>query len=243
MKKEEEFDKIEDFEEVLKRKFDEVVVPDYMFDTSKIFKRVQELKKKRRRRFIRIASIVVIILVASLAVVSVHFIKNDGKVDNVGATEGNEGNDAEKGSAIVGKVNLDLFDLNMVNQEFDNVCSVKVKEILGYEIIDGVPSTRLKAQVLDNYYNNVEGDVEMIVPGGVFTVKEIIKGVNTNNNEEIKKYKEEDKVGVTCYNEIYIPMAEKGKVYLTTLDEKDGVFYVCNNLKYGFKEFDAEKIK
>lgn len=36
-----------DIEKLLKRKYDEIVVPDYMFDTSKVFERVEKLRKKR----------------------------------------------------------------------------------------------------------------------------------------------------------------------------------------------------
>jgi len=117
---------------------------------------------------------------------------------------------------------------------------VKAEEILDYKIIDGVPSTKLKAQIIEDFVDNVEGDVEMIVPVGVFTVKEIKKVPNIEENEEIKNYKDEEKVNVTCYNNIYIPMAEVGKTYLTTVREDENGSYVCTDLKYGFKEYDIE---
>jgi len=236
----------EDIEAELKRKYDEIVVPDRIFDTTKIIQRVQEERRKRKLKIQRtVACVVTLVLVVSLAIVGVSLKINYDRTkdinNNVGATENNENKNIENqipevsGSIVLNNIN-DYSSLT----SYDRVMIVKAEEILDYKIIDGVPSTKLKAQIIEDFVDNVEGDVEMIVPGGVFTVKEIKKVPNIEENEEIKNYKDEEKVNVTCYNNIYIPMAEVGKTYLTTVREDENGSYVCTDLKYGFKEYDIE---
>lgn len=236
----------EDIEEELKRKYDEIVVPDRIFDTTKIIQRVQEERRKRKLKIQRtVACVVTLVLVVSIAIVGVSLKINYDRTkdinNNVGATENNENKNTENqipevsGSIVLNNIN-DYSSLT----SYDKVMIVKAEEILDYKIIDGVPSTKLKAQIIEDFVDNVEGDVEMIVPGGVFTVKEIKKVPNIEENEEIKNYKDEEKVNVTCYNNIYIPMAEVGKTYLTTVREDENGLYVCKDLKYGFKEYDIE---
>lgn len=236
----------EDIEEELKRKYDEIVVPDRIFDTTKIIQRVQEERRKRKLKIQRtVACVVALVLVVSLAIVGVSLKINYDKTKNIdnnmGATENNENKITEnKIPEVSGSIVLNSTEFYAQGDLCDYMYVAEVKEILNYEIIDDVPSTRIKAKVIENIVDNVEGDVEMIVPGGVFTVKEIKKIPNIEENEEIKKYKDEEKVNVTCYNEIYIPMAEIGKTYLTTVREDENGLYVCTDLKYGFKEYDIE---
>lgn len=234
----------EDIEEELKRKYDEIVVPDRIFDTTKIIQRVQEERRKRKLKIQRtVACVVTLILVVSLAVVGVSLKINYDKTKNIdnnmGATENNENIENEI-PEVSGSIVYNNTKFYGKNTSCDYVYVAEVKEILNYEIIDDVPSTRLKAHVVENFGENVEGDVEMIVPGGVFTVKEIKKISNIEENEEIENYKDEEKVNVTCYNEIYIPMAEIGKTYLTSVREDENGLYVCGDLSYGFKEYDIE---
>lgn len=233
----------EDIEEELKRKYDEIVVPDRIFDTTKIIQRVQEERRKRKLKIQRtVACIVALVLVFSLAIVGVSLKINYDKtknINNIGATENNENIENEipevSGSITVQKKNAALND-----DIVEDVCVIEVKKILNYELIDGVPSTKIEAKVVESFGNNVEGDVEMIVPGGVFTVKEIKKDAKVYTDEDIEKYKDEEKVNVTCYNEIHIPMAEIGKTYLTTVKQDNEDLFICDSLKYGFKEYDIE---
>lgn len=237
----------EDIEEELKRKYEEIVVPDRIFDTTKIIQRVQEERKKRKLKIQRtVACVVTLVLVVSLAIVGVSLKINYDRTkdinNNVGATEDNENKNT--GSEIP-EVSGELFvraknDIVLGEELVEDICIVEVKEIKNYEIIEDIPSTRIEAHVVKSYIGNVEGDVEMIVPGGVFTVKEIKEIPNIEENEDINNYKDEEKVNVTCYNQIYIPMAELEKTYLTTVREDENGLYVCKDLKYGFKEYDIE---
>lgn len=63
----------EEIERILKEKAEEiknVVVPDYMFNTEKVFKRISEEKKKKRKLFnvlVLLLILVVVLLVYILA--------------------------------------------------------------------------------------------------------------------------------------------------------------------------------
>jgi hypothetical protein len=220
---------MKDIDEELKKKYDEIVVPEKLFDTTKVFERIEK-EENNRKNILKVASIVILVLILGLATIYINFKvdENNGQVDNIGAIE--EENDISNIESNKIKGNIVIRDLSEYTKELcDYVCIVEVQEIIEYKIIDGIPSTIIKAHVLNNYLNNIQGDVEMVVPGGVFTIKELKEKANVEENEEINKFNDEDKVNVTCYNQIHIPMAEIGKVYLTSLNLKDGELYVCNN--------------
>ncbi|MGN1013047.1 MAG: hypothetical protein ACI4ON_04385 [Clostridia bacterium] len=234
---EEELDEID---KILIKKIEEVKVPDSIFNTKKIYERYEN-EQKRKKNIAKVASIVIIILMVGLALgIHINSNMNTEKIDNIGAN--NVENDGSTKLEISGNLNIRLKKIILDKPNFDYFYTTQVKEILSYEIIDGIPYTRLKAYVLKDYLYDEEGDVEMIVPGGIFTVKELKDNIEPEylENIGIENYNDEDKVSVTCYNSIYIPMAEVGKTYLTSLNEQDGELFVCANLKYGFKEYDVE---
>ena len=111
---------------------------------------------------------------------------------------------------------------------YQYISIIEVKEILGYEIIDGIPSTRVKANVVRNYLNDLEGEVEMIIPGGTFMVKELKDKLDIEEGE-ITLYKDNQYVKVTCDGDYYMSSVEPNKKYVTTTYEKDGVLYICSD--------------
>lgn len=240
----EDREEMDEIDKILQQKYNEVVVPDEMFDTTRVFERYEK-EQKKKRNVLKVASVIVILLVVCLAIgVKLNINVNDDteNIDNTGVNNVDDEMDIKPG--ISGDLNMSLNMLSLENSNLEILYTTLVEEILGYEIIDGIPSTILRARVLKDYLYDVEGDVEMIVPGGVFTIKEIKDNINQEdiefNEDNINEYNDEDTVNVTCYNNIYIPMAEVGKTYLTSLYEKDGKLFVCANLKYGFKEYDVE---
>lgn len=234
------FDEIDMF---LKKKYDEIVVPKSMFDTTKVFERYRKEQEKKKKT-IRVASILVIVFMVCIAVgVHLTFNKNTGKIDNIGTVD-NDGNNSNENSEpnIVGNISIKPYKRDgYENRNLEIFCTIQVQDILGYEMVEGIPSTKLKVKVLKNYLKDVEGEVvEMIVPGGVFTVKEIKASNELEYNEELKKYKEDEKLNVTCYDIMYIPIAEVGKTYVATLNMNNGMLQVASDRLYGFKEYDAE---
>ena len=68
---------MKDIEDRIKEKYDEEKVPDYMFDTSRVFKRVDEEKKSKKKIISIVAGIVIIIAVTILlSIVIPNTIKN-----------------------------------------------------------------------------------------------------------------------------------------------------------------------
>ena len=227
-----------EIDKILEKKYKEIKVPDEMFDTSKVFKRVYKYKK-RRRKVIRYACLLVILLIGSVVILSLTLNNKDNSGNSSPIVNSvTEENDADEEIEIAGEIKINRIQFS-ISQECNYISIVEVKEILGYEIIDGTPSTRVKVNVVKNYLNDLEGEVEMIIPGGIFMVKELKNKLDVEEGE-INLYKDNQYVSITCENTEYIAKAEPNKKYLTTTYEKDGVLYICSDLKYGFKEYDEK---
>lgn len=229
-----------EIDKMLEKKYKEIKVPDEIFDTSKVFKRVEKYKK-RRRKVIRYACFLVILLIGSVVILSLTLNNNDNSGNSSPIVNSvAEENNADEEIEVAGEVLLkDIISTIYGGPAHDYVSVIEVKEILGYEIIDGIPSTRVKANVVKNYLNDLEGEVEMIIPGGTFMVKELKDKLGVEEGE-IALYNDNQYVSVTCQNDVYLAKVEPNKKYLTTTYEKDGVLYICTNLKYGFKEYDEK---
>ena len=229
-----------EIDKILEKKYKEIKVPDEMFDTSKVFKRVEKYKK-RRRKVIRYACLLVILLIGSVVILSLTLNNNDNSGNSSPIVNSvTEENNADEKIEVAGDVLLkEILDTIYGNDITDYVSVIEVKEILGYEIIDGIPSTRVKANVVKNYLNDLEGEVEMIIPGGTFMVKELKDKLDIEEGE-ITLYKDNQYVKVTCDGDYYMSSVEPNKKYLTTTYEKDGVLYICSGLKYGFREYDEK---
>lgn len=223
------------FEKDLKEKYDKIVVPDKYFDTARVFERYEK-EQKSKKRILKVAGIVVAILIAGALIISniVSKDNNGNDVNNVDVV----GNKSEKNIVDNFVINPIGLDYNRIVDE--NLLSIQILQILEYKIINGIPYTKLKARVLENYIGTLEGEIEMLVPGGVFTVSELKKEVKNVDKEKLEKYNDNDYLNVTCYNQIYIPMAEVGKTYLTSVEQIDGKLQVDNSKKFAFRECDME---
>ena len=229
-----------EIDKILEKKYKEIKVPDEMFDTSKVFKRIEKYKK-RRRKVIRYACLLVILLIGSVVILSLTLNNNDNSGNSSPIVNSvTEVNNADEKIEIAGEVLLkDIIGTVYGGPGYQYISIIEVKEILGYEIIDGIPSTRVKANVVRNYLNDLEGEVEMIIPGGTFMVKELKDKLDIEEGE-ITLYKDNQYVKVTCDGDYYMSSVEPNKKYLTTTYEKDGVLYICSDLKYGFREYDEK---
>lgn len=229
-----------EIDKILEKKYKEIKVPDEMFDTSKVFKRVEKYKK-RRRKVIRYACLLVILLIGSVVILSLTLNNKDNSSNSSPIVNSvAEENNVDEEIEIAGEVLLkDIIGTVYGGPGYQYISIIEVKEILGYEIIDGIPSTRVKANVVKNYLNDLEGEVEMIIPGGTFMVKELKDKLDIEEGE-ITLYKDNQYVKVTCDGDYYMSSVEPNKKYVTTTYEKDGVLYICSDLKYGFREYDEK---
>ena len=229
-----------EIDKILEKKYKEIKVPDSMFDTKKLFKRIAEEKRRRTRR-LRIASVFIVLIISGISILGIKLLtENKEKVSEEIQVTGKEEKPVDKEENVIsGNIIFRMPNNIFGKMPLDYISVIEVKEILGYEIIDGVPSTRVKVNVERNYLNDLEGEKEMIIPGGKFIVKEI-KSLLGIEDDVISKYKDNQYVNVTCENDVYIAEVEPNKQYLTTTYEKDGVLYICSGLKYGFKEYDEK---
>lgn len=221
---------MKDIEDRIKEKYDEEKVPDYMFDTSRVFKRVDEEKKSKKKIISMVAGIVIIIAVTILlSIVIPNTIKN--KEINI--------KEKSYGEKIAGTITISNNNHKMSGyNQTTFIDSIIVNKIQCYKIIEGVPYTKVTATVTDSYLGDLSGQIEIYVPGGIFSVEEILN--NIQDIEELNKYNAKDLIQVTFYGEFFIPIVEENKTYITTLKEVNGEYFVDMDKTYGFKEYDPE---
>lgn len=219
---------MKEIEDKLKEKYDKVEVPEYMFDTSRVFKRVEKEKKDSKKIISIAASIIAILLIATALIFTMpNILKEDV-------------NNTRKGDKkyISGNILMSCNELNIDNDVVYNIISIEVIKNEEYQIIENIPYTKVKALVINSYLGGLSGEIELYVPGGIFNIKDIKENVKYDQNDEINKYVDEDYVKVNYYKSIFIPVPEEKKTYITTLIEKNGELFVDINRPYGFKEYD-----
>ena len=228
---------MKDIEDRLKEEYDKVEVPEYMFDTSRTFKRVRKEKNNTKKIIIASVASIVVILLVFLVVI---FVTKDNKNENIDTQTKAESYEVN----IADKIILNYNNGNAVDVKHKGlyVQLIKTKKIVAYEIIDDIPYAKIKANVQKNYLGDTSSEIEIYVPGGIFKVKDIKEKVKIKDEDliQLSKYNDEDYLKVIYYNEIFIPEVEEEKTYITTLKEIDGKYFVYMNSKYGFKEYDPE---
>ena len=220
---------MKDIENEIKEKYDEVEVPSYMFDTSRVFKRVEEEKRNKRNLLLRIvAGIGVLAFIATFIVITL-INGADRKIKTETIIKSNK---------VEGNIDISQITSLVDNIEPQDIVEIKVEKIEDYIIENGVPYTKVKAKVIKSYYDNIKDKIDLYVQGGVFSAKDIKEKIINNN--EVNKYNDEDLIQVTYHNEIFIPIAEEEKTYIATIVDINGNYYVDISKAYGFKEYDPE---
>lgn len=221
---------MKDIEDKLKDKYDKVEVPDYMFDTSRVFKRIEEEKKDNKKKIVSIAAsiIVILLIVVALIFTMPKILKEDIIINEKGTIE-----------KIKGEVIINSSINNYEKKATYTLMVLKIEKIIDYQIINNIPYTKVKAQILNSYIGDLSGEIEIYVPGGIFSIKDIKDNVKYYNVDDISKFKDDDLVKVTYYDEIYIPVAEEGKSYIATLIKDGDNYFVDIDKPYGFKEYDS----
>ena len=221
---------MKDIEDRIKEKYDEEKVPDYMFDTSRVFKRVEE-EKKFKKKIISIAAGIVVILITTVTLLLA--IQNNTNKDEI---------DNKVNSINVTSLNsIDILnkEVSLYNENNSAIICTKIDKIEDYCFIDKIPYTKVKATVINCYLGNLENQLEIYIPGGVFKVKDLKDNIKEEINN-IEQYNDEDYLKVTYHKLIFIPRAEENKTYITTLKEVNGEYFVDMDKTYGFKEYDPE---
>ena len=225
---------MKDIEDRLKEEYDKVEVPDYMFDTSRVFKRIK--KEKETTKKIVIASIIVILLIVLIIIV----IPKGNNYEKINVPQKAEQNDI----SIVG--NIELKEKNNVMVSYTNnqlICmSLKIEDIEDYKIINNIPYTIIKANIINSYLGDISGKIQVYVPGGIFKVKDLKEKVKMKAEDisELLKFSDEDFIEVTYYSEVFIPIAKENNTYIATLYMEENKYFVDINKAYGFKEYNPE---
>lgn len=220
---------MKDIEDRLKEEYDKVEVPSYMFDTSRVFKRVEEEKKQRSKKIISIAASVMVILIFVVVLFFIIPKSNNEEYDIKEKTNINE---------VKGEITINNNNSRYDVAEENIVLVGKVKSIIDYQIIDNIPYTKVTIEVLNCLHGKVTGLIELYTPGGIFSADEIKSSIK--NIDDLNKYDDKDLIKVTCYNEVYIPIAKLNDTYIITIVKKSNNYFVDMDKAYGFKEYDPE---
>ena len=227
---------MKDIEDRLQEEYDKVEVPDYMFDTSRVFKRVR--KEKNKTKSIVIASVAssIVILLIVLIIIIIPKGNNDEKTNIPQKAESNIVNAA--GSI---NINNNVSGITIYKEKM-YILLIKLKKIETYEIIDNIPYTKVKAEIINSYLGDTSKEIEIYIPGGVFKVEDLKEKVKMPKETtiELSKFSDEDYIEATYYNEVFIPIAKENNTYIATLYLEENEYYVDMNKAYGFKEYDPE---
>ncbi len=228
---------MKDIEDRLKEEYDKVEVPDYMFDTSRVFKRVKKENNNTKRIVIASVASIIVILLVVLLIIFIPKVNTNESVDVQQKAE------QDKNIISVGKVDLNegISGVKVYKENF-LVAVINIESIEGYEIIEKIPYTKVSTKVLKRYLGESLDDIELYVPGGLFKVKELKEKVKLKDEEliELSKYNDEDFIEVTYYNEMFIPLAICDNTYISTIYKDQENYFVDMGQAYGFKEYDPE---
>lgn len=223
---------MKDIESKLKEKYDEVEVPSYMFDTSRVFKRVEEEKKQRNIKIISAIACIIVLLLLTTVIITLPKLIDDKQV-TIEKTGKNETKD------ISGKIVINSSKTIIDIADSVYVLTLKVDSIEEYTMINNVPYTRVKATIIKNYLGILNKQIELYIPGGIFKARDIKDNIK-EEIDNIKSYDDEELVEILYYKTTSIPLAEENKTYITTLKEVNGEYFVDIDKTYGFKEYDPE---
>lgn len=228
-------------EEAMNKRFENVVVPDGIFDFDEVFRKGDIIKRRRKiiKYTTRIAAVLIIAIVATLVIVN-----NVNKSNEVKKFAEN----TEENNQVTGYVKeIFVENKNVYYDELNNkdyVYSIKLNKIIKYSVYkkDGVtyPITQVEAEVLNSFTENKMDDITFWIPGGIWTVAELKASEFAYDKNELIDLKEKDSICVKYYEKYKHAKPEEGKTYLITLKIENNEFYVETNAKYGFKEYDVE---
>ena len=115
---------MKDIEDRMKEEYDKVEVPEYMFDTSRVFNRVKEEKKKNKYTISIVACVLLIIIVTLLSIIIIPK-SNDNEIQ---VTEKSENINYRNVTAISKDSSVDAV--------INNVAIIKVEKIIdSYQVV------------------------------------------------------------------------------------------------------------
>ena len=182
-------------DEILKQKYDEVEVPSDIFDFDEILKDVKPIKRKNK--IVKFAASFVVIAVVVFGVF-VWINKANNSENTVLQAENNTQLPTYSKEITIENQNY-FFNANL--RESKDVYIVRIKSVLEYSSknVEGYcyPITKVKAEVIKSYNNNVSKEIEFWVPGGIWRVSELENSkllynktdINLDNSDEYIKIK------------------------------------------------------
>lgn len=226
--------------ERLMKEYENVEVPEGLFDLEEVFRKGDIIKKRQKiiKSTVRVAAVFIIGMI--IAIVLLLKAKNPDEVMQQGRTI-TETENVSYQKEIFAENNIKGYGIKYLN---DKVYSIKLKKILEYSSITKdnytYPITKVQAEVLNTFSGNTVEEITFWIPGGIWTVEELKASDYIYNSDELNGLDNNDNIYLKYYERYKIEKPELDKIYLVTLYEENNEIYVQTNVKYGFKEYNPE---
>ena len=226
-------------EEVFKKKYDEVEVPDDIFNFDEIFEKGDKIKKKRKV-YKYVASIIILLLFVTIGITFWLYNTTNNLIrkESIDKEEENTYTSNLPGYAV--EIDATNYFESKNDIEDESVYSLKVEEILDYSTESNTkvtyPITKVKAKVENTLVGTDKKEIEFWVLGGVMNVSDL-KNSNLYYDESlISNLSDDDYVMVNYSN---IDKVVVNNTYIATLYEENNELYVSMSSKYIFREYDT----
>lgn len=229
-------------EEVFKKKYDEVEVPDDIFNFDEIFEKGDKIKKKRKV-YKYVASIIILLLFVTIGITFWLYNTTNNLIRKESIDKEEENTYTSNLPEYVVEINaIDYYESRNINKN-KSIYSLKIEEILDYSTDSNTkvtyPITKVKAKVEDTLVGTDKKEIEFWVPGGVMKVSEL-KNSNLYYDESlISNLSDDDYVMVNYFNTDKTYEFDENNTYIATLYEENNELYVYINSEYDFKEYDT----
>ena len=232
-------------DEILKQKYDEVEVPNDIFDFDKILKDAKPIRK--RHVILKFAASFVILVVAVFGVVIWVNNTNNNNTQNTVIQAGNEDekNDIQLPTYSKEITISNTFNKMGENLEEINIYSIEIEKIEQYskkydsEGNYDYPITKVKAKVINCYKGENAEEIEFWVPGGVWTLSEL-KDSNLPYKKEEVGFDDNEYIKINYCEAFRIASPVVGSTYITCLYDENGNLYANKDIDYCFREFDVD---
>lgn len=229
-------------EDILRQKYEEMEIPDDIFNLDEILRDVKPIKKKNNTLKYVASFAIAIVAIFSITICVINISDNKAQVEQ---QAGSNGTNVEENvlptyvdSVTIQKKNSIMSGAN----KYENIYIIQVEDILEYSMFqdDGVsyPITKIKAKVLNRYMGDEAEDINFWIPGGICKYSELKQSGLPYNDESLSCYSDNDFIKVS-YENMRIATPIENEVYITMLYTKDNELYVNEDLEFGFKEFDV----
>ena len=231
-------------DKVLKKKIEEIEVPDGTFDYSFIDTKSNKRSSNLKLVFVMILSFLMFIIGFSIFL---NFdIEKDEPIEDVIVNGDNEYKDIIDN--IVGTEKIEFTIVSNETEYIDEceaVYIVKVSDMSEYDLYTNInelpPKLKIKCEVIDTIKGEREEIIEFYVPYGIVSIKTLNASGYLYEKEKYSNINRDKYIRIIYSNGVTISEPVVQKIYIVSLEkDKNNELKAKLNVMFGFKELDIE---